>query len=1242
MDSPPKLSGETLIVHHIPLVHCQVSGGRQGGCGGSLKRGNPFSPPENLGLSRTTSLPERDVLQREALLYSSLVQTSSSGSWSSRIGGKEGRGVGRGGSTASDDSSFTSSNSEDQMMVTAHTLPRAKPRNRNPLRHNPFLLNTEDEDDEPEEEDDGDNLSGYLEDSSFHLHGDTNSALDDEVEPFHLHDLSFASEPFLLHSTLGKPWGLVGGGNRESLRGMTSDLSNQLDGLDLLELDGQRRHCSSGSNMSMDCGEQDWGDDDEEEDEDQLMRCGRNSKAGSSCSSTSAQRCSCCSISQNYTQHLPETFPEPFSECQQGYGSDSSCNSSDGVLVNFSVIYNKMNNAVPDRPPTGVAPGNLNSSTDHSCTSSVSEPPTGQREPTGGAFYLDLHTSPTEPPKPQQPPSCLGNGFPIIHEPHASTSSTCSCSVEHQGVLDLDANCNSYHLPPHSVSSGDLTSCLQSQARLVVATQNYYKLVTCDLSSQSSPSPAGSSVTSCSDEHSKGSPTPTQPSEYYLFRQRPEDEAVEEEEEAEEKDEESSRRDEDEEDEKEEEEKKKQQPVNGVETSPAVIEGQVYINVSPPMVGRGLIGGGATTSSSGNRPRSRSYDRNLDKSPPPRLGSLERMLSCPVRLSDSAAPPPTPPPRVTSFAEIARSKRRNGGAERVSPSLKTGADPFSSTYSAHSHSSVDFSPILEQRIQGEDQLNSSLSPVRRTRCYSQGNVGQHPVGARETRAKTEVLCSLRSLEFWFNHLYTHEDIIIAHYNSWGFLPLSQGPCQPLFEELLLLLQPLSLLPFDLDLLFEPHLLQRGQEHLRRKEQLCSVGQGGDHSARSTFQLMRGWSTVMAESAKEGGDWRAEGRHEKAGLRREGTWPRIEGVGSTQEQAGARLGSRKGGAGDDMKTGFATTQTMMEAGFANLWKEKGVSGQRLKGVGSESQGKCEDGRKDRRKESERDFVEEGCQRQDRQAGWWYQLMQSSQVYIDQSAEGSKFVKSEKRKRSAERRQGKLPPTREGVVEGAESSQEGEEQRSRKSSSSSSGDAGTGTRGRPSWMGSPPESVLNQEKEPSTLGAAGTRNQAAAQEESPSQGINMRWGRLFGSSMGSPLRTEGAEQRAKIQKSRLPSGWLGLDRSVIDLVAQTIGAGTGIKSEPSPPPTRIQTSPQLPSAQTPETNRSPCEVRALCHHIATEPGQLSFHKGDILRVLSKADPDWLLCCLGFNQGLVPIIYVSLDTMEDSQEPGVPGQH
>ena len=369
-----------------------------------------------------------------------------------------------------------------------------------------------------------------------------------------------------------------------------------------------------------------------------------------------------------------------------------------------------------------------------------------------------------------------------------------------------------------------------------------------------------------------------------------------------------------------------------------------------------------------------------------------------------------------------------------------------------------------------------------------------------------VLLSLFLIFFLFCLLFL--DIIAAHYNPWGFLPLSQGACQPLFEELLLLLQPLSLLPFDLDLLFEPHLLQKGQEHLRRKEQLCSAGQSVDHSTRSTFQLMRGWSTTVSEMVRESS---AEVKKERAVLRREGTWPRMEGVGSRREGGNSRL--RKDGAtSESMNAGPACRQTMMEVGFANVLKDRGMGGQRVKGVGQESQGEDEGREKDMRKEKDKDMSDEGRQRQDRQAGWWYQLMQSSQVYIDQSTEGSKFIKTEKRKKSSERRHCQLPPTREGVVEGAESSQEGEGYRSRNSSSSSSGDS-AGSRGRASWMGSPPESVVNQEKETKPLKVTGSGAQAAAQEESPSQGQALRWGRLFGSSVGSPLRGEGAEQRAK---------------------------------------------------------------------------------------------------------------------------------
>ncbi|XP_016143839.1 iporin-like [Sinocyclocheilus grahami] len=1527
MDSPPKLAGETLIVHHIPLVHCQVSSSRQC-CGSPLKRNsNPFSCPENLGLSRTTSLPERDILQREALVYSSLIQTSSSSLSSSdtfgdggmRGGETHGRG-GREGSMASDTSSFTSSNSEDQ----AQGL-QMKSCERPNSRRNPFLLNTEDEDDDEDE----DNLNGYLEDSSFHLHGNShdisNAALaNEDLPPFHLHDLGFTAEPFLLHGSTEKQWSSTNGPSgeaesRDHTIGGTFVLSTHMEGLNLLRLDSQRCHGSSASTLSMDCGEQEWGEDDDYE--DHSMQCGRGS---SECSSLAAPHCSCCGLSQPY----PEPFHESVSECHQGYGSDSSCNSSDGVLVNFSTIYNKMNNVVPAKQSL-----NINSSAEQSCASSVSElvGMCGTECSSGrGAFYLDLNTSPIEP-----------HQHPLTTQEHANTSSV----SQPQGVtMELDANCNSYHnllgseaLTSAEASANELTSCLQSQARLIVATQNYYKLVTCDLSSQSSPSPAGSSVTSCSDEHSKGSPT--QPTEYYLFQQMIEDE--------------------DEEDAENEE----KDPSEIDSTRENVIEGQVYINISPPTTACNSVGACGS-----GRPRSRSYDRNLDKSPSPRLGSLERMLSCPVRLSESAAPSPPPPPRVTSFAEIARNKRRTGG----SPSQKGGMEATS----MHSHSSGEFSPILEDLPQGQshslppltrchsqgscdlssphrprstplrespggagkqtrtkaegglssstdsspvvirynkDQRPTSLpiqpftfqhqfgkpqakpllplldgyishmqtrgaaapeggeddseedrrpphgksnspttvrpsplgsySPVRlqgaptssgtcstctptpggpkpprslscpisaglvpqhtppgmtirtetpkltplpptppppplmkqsplmpalptRNHCFHRGNLptlpssGLSPLASQEEPVKVLPACvtqrqpnglvkaintavdlivahfgtsrdagvkaklgnssvspnvghlilkylcpaireilhdglkayvldliigqrknqpwsvveastqlgpstrvlhslfskvsqyceltnhsmrlnafifgllNLRSLEFWFNHIYTHEDIIAAHYHPWGFLPLSQGACQPLFEELLLLLQPLSLLPFDLDLLFEPHQQQKGEEHLRRKEQLCSARQGFDQSDCSTFQLMRGCGTLESGVQEVG----MLPQRESFILRDEDSRLRLEGVTLKTKRDGRK------------SAGVERESRDKEAGVGKECLRKSDGGQiegsvwcggRIKGVGED----CE---KEKRKGRDGD----GAKQRNRQAGWWYQLMQSSQVYIDNSAEGSKFVKWEKRRKGGvENHRQSHPPPREGVVEGAEAIQQMDEQVEHgQTRSSNINSVGNGVlhqsalselnkvaKGKPSWMGSPPESVLTElkkskEKQPDCQDAyEGVQAQPEAGEDGSAQVL--RWGRLFGA--GNTSKMEKSEPK-QVRKQRLPSGWLSLDRSVLDLVAQSVGVGkraaqqslTSQSQESHLGPTE-----QAQTQNPPTRRQAPRKVKALCHHIATEPGQLSFHKGDVLQVLSRADSDWLLCALGDSQGLVPIIYVTL--IEDSQE-------
>nr|XP_026652058.1 iporin isoform X3 [Zonotrichia albicollis] len=1541
MDSPPKLTGETLIVHHIPLVHCQVPD-RQ--CCSMSKRTNPFCQPE-LSITRTSALPDRDLSQTDSLVYSSFLQTSE---------------------TSAEASDHKERKARDLIVPSVSK------------RHNPFLLS------------EGEDLSIFGDDlgqKSFHLH----NSLVDGKPPFSLQDL--ALPPFHLHDSnhIVKSW------NMASRSGVVDGQEDKLGSDDIqkrnnanrchqaserMELDECSCHRGSSSNFSFDSGDQEWNQNMGEplRNQDALHRT-------CSCSSSEIQHCRCYSSSSQ-----SEVIDQ-----QMGYISDSSCNSSDGVLVNFSALYNKMN---------GQPQSNLNSA-NLSCDSSFCS------HSDTGAFYLDLHSSPTESKM-----SC---------ESHNPESSGKVCGCQHSSSPVLDANCNSYHLhcEPCTSESSDLTACFQSQARLVVATQNYYKLVTCDLSSQSSPSPAGSSITSCSEDQTKASPA--QPTEYYLFRRpdlRQEGNV----------------------------ECSEEEPKG--ESSQNMIEGQVYVNVSPPNLNT-------------SRQRSRSYDQNLDRSPGSRLGSLERMVSCPVKLSESPAIPiqSSPPKRVTSFAELAKGRKKNGtspphrsggdsslefspipetqrdcptfleerarrsqslppmpfihglnrscegfclnhafgdsqalcstkdsvssekvpsghgAGEQASLSLLTEADASFSGGSASGHGQkdvraradgggTDSKPVVryskdqrpttlpiqpfvfqhhfskppkaralhshfasslsqlynlssnrpasqqistsqcsalatsaeqvagsqahgtlvtQQRsadgaasrgdggikkpgpettrpsplgsyspvrcnvpfFQSVDSSSSPTSeraedsqPPRSRSCpisanllptrsspavsamqpskatkadtlrqkenpklipkkeaplepspplseyrlhsgslpplsvggMSMSRVGGHadshwrsgsetsssgplssmgirPVNGQSMRqlqltyndffpdyfslaekppaefclspdgntesisidllqkkglvkaintavdlivahfgtsrdpgvkaklgnssvspnvghlilkylcpavrdilsdglkayvldmiigqrrnipwsvveASTQLgpstkllhslyskisqyteltnhtmrfnafifgLLNIRSLEFWFNHLYNHEDIILAHYQPVGFLCLSHSVCQPLFEELLLLLQPLSLLPFNLDLLFEHHLMQMGKEQQQQKE-LLRVKQDLLLSVHSTLQLMR------TRGSSEDPD----------------------GCSTAPEtcQGGARDG--------DISPGHSPQQA--------------VSEKRVKGVGAS----CGEGDREEEQSKMRESTWEG--KKDKQAGWWYQLMQTSQIYIESSAEGSKFIRSEKKKaalnpapRSVETQ--KAPPPREGVVEGAEACPiaEGTLEERPKADSKPSPEAveeplekpqqvvvGEEVKERswPFWMGSPPDSVLTElkrskEKEAQQrVGAAA----AAPQEDSStsaSEGSQpIKWGHLFGSRK---------VQKEPRQPNRLPSGWLSLDKSVFQLVAQTVGASMWREAAPEPDPPHPEP-PEAPAVARPIQGMSPhptCEVKALCHHIATEAGQLSFNKGDILQVISKVDGDWLQCSLGSEKGLVPIMYVTHPEDED----------
>lgn len=128
----------------------------------------------------------------------------------------------------------------------------------------------------------------------------------------------------------------------------------------------------------------------------------------------------------------------------------------------------------------------------------------------------------------------------------------------------------------------------------------------------------------------------------------------------------------------------------------------------------------------------------------------------------------------------------------------------------------------------------------------------------------------------------------------------------------------------------------------------------------------------------------------------------------------------------------------------------------------------------------------------------------------------------------------------------------------------------------------------------------------EEAAPGRGVWL--GRLFGVPGGS------AETESGALKSRRPSSWLPPAVSVLALVKR--GA-----------PPETPASPEEPEAPVPSLVQAHRTVRALCDHTTAGPDQLSFRRGEVLRVITTVDEDWLRCGRDGSEGLVPVGYTSL---------------
>lgn len=405
MATSDNMTGESMIVQRIPLVH-----GKSVGCHVYTPGSKP-SRPCSLNLTHSISLPERENLPSEALNGDFQGRTSKSG--------------------ANERAGISDPGSGDARGYNSTILRCRKL----------FVLESEVNGAEENCDTYANNMHKYCKEYSFCQDGNSNGTKDKTVR--------YATNP----------WSLCGSQCTESTTACNHNIKiverfwTVRDDKQVLSDSGlQVRRDNEDTPILMDCEEQDWAD---KKDCDGYVQ-----KKGT------FEEHDCYHYVPNIANALSDC--EAWNQNQTDYISDSSCNSSDGVLVNFSAIYNKTNNAVPATP-----------------------------------YDLDS-------------PAKQSQGSGSMHQDDDFKLIPCwsPCGV--------DPNCNIYQSDCNGLSSQEISDLTPCQGQLTTYTNNYYKLVNCDLSSAASP--AWSSLTSWSEAHSHGSMTP--PTEYFLFG-KPETEDVE-------------------------------------------------------------------------------------------------------------------------------------------------------------------------------------------------------------------------------------------------------------------------------------------------------------------------------------------------------------------------------------------------------------------------------------------------------------------------------------------------------------------------------------------------------------------------------------------------------------------------------------------------------------------------------------------------------------------------------------------
>ncbi|XP_075032098.1 AP-4 complex accessory subunit RUSC1 isoform X2 [Calonectris borealis] len=456
------------------------------------------------------------------------------------------------------------------------------------------------------------------------------------------------------------------------------------------------------------------------------------------------------------------------------------------------------------------------------------------------------------------------------------------------------------------------------------------------------------------------------------------------------------------------------------------------------------------------------------------------------------------------------------------------------------------------------------------------------------------LLNIKQLELWISHLQKSPGVISVLYSPTAFFALSQGPLPHLADELLLLIQPLSVLTFHLDLLFEHHHLSVDVRPLsRRLESPLSPARHAAQARGAVQPSLEGQSSAAGASLEDETPPDTLGRAAGA-------------EGSTRPQSQAAVHGLVPGP----QVGAALQQTFQHV---LRWGDQ-LSRAFLGGDSSPETHGPEAGPRG---------AGAGL------SGWWGQLSQASRIYAAPSKEKFPFIWWTKLRTAA----GDSSPGQAARPHVSVNEPRGTElqllqtkavpELSSPKPSSSADTSGTSSpedlilpagAGAPTKPDDPAagEKLLAASPEP----CANRNGAAPADPEAgspPGPGKGSWLGRLFGATSPSGRSCPPSPDTISA-RSRRPSSWLSPSARVLAVVVK------GLASEK----TRDQEQPERNTCDVPQTHRA---VRALCDHTGAAAGHLSFQKGDILQLLSTVDEDWIHCCHGNSTGLVPVGYTSL---------------